>query len=144
MDPDAARALLAGFIAGAAAAFATTAIALVAVTRSPRWQARLGAAPRLPLLGVVLANALFLAWSLLGLVLGAVFIGVEDRHPRGRAGDRQLAVQRARAGTDARGHPRRRVRAAAAHAAARGHGAGRRARVRCAAAQPGRLSGAGR
>ena len=83
MESDAARALLAGFIAGAAAAFASTAIALVGVSRSARWQARLGEAPRLPLLGVVLANALFLAWSLLGLVLGAAFIGVEDRYPAG-------------------------------------------------------------
>ncbi len=83
MEHDAARALLAGFIAGAAAAFTTTAIALVALTRSPLWQLRLAAAPRLPLLGVVLANALFLVWSLLGLVLGAVFISVEDRYPAG-------------------------------------------------------------
>ena len=83
MEPDAARALLAGFLAGAAAAFATTAIVLMAMTRSPSWQARLGAAPRLPLLGVVLVNALFLMWSLLGLLLGAVFIGVEERYPAG-------------------------------------------------------------
>lgn len=83
MEADGARALLAGFIAGAAAAFATTAIGLVTMSRSSRWQARLAGAPRLPLLGVALANGLFFAWSLLGLVLGALFIAVEDRHPAG-------------------------------------------------------------
>jgi hypothetical protein len=83
VDHDAARALLAGFIAGAAVAFATTAIALVTVSRNTALQARLGEARRLPLLGVVLANALFLGWTLLGLVLGAAFIGVEDRYPDG-------------------------------------------------------------
>ena len=82
-DPEAARALLAGFVAGAAAAFATTAIALVGLSRSARWRARAGQAGRLPLplLGVVFANGLMLAWTLLGLVLGAAYLGVDDRHP---------------------------------------------------------------
>lgn len=86
MDADPARALLAGFISGAAVAFATTALALVEVSRNPTWRARLGGAPRLPLLGVLVVNALFVAWTLAGLVLGAVFVGVEDRHPDGAPG----------------------------------------------------------
>ena len=82
-DPEAARALLAGFIAGAAAALATTAIVLVSLSRSAQWQARASQVERvpLPLLGVVFANGLLLAWTLLGLVLGAAYLGVDDRHP---------------------------------------------------------------
>ena len=77
---EAGRALLAGFISGAAAAFATTAIALHSMSRSPEWRARAAGVGRvpLPLLGVLLVNGLLLGWTLLGLVLGAVYLGVED------------------------------------------------------------------
>jgi hypothetical protein len=71
-DPDTLRALVSGLIAGAAAAFASTAIVLVALARG-RWWTRLPERQRvpLPLLGVVFVNGLMLAWTLLGLVLGA-------------------------------------------------------------------------
>ena len=80
-EVEAGRALLAGFIAGAAAAFATTAIALLSMSRSPQWQVRATGVERvsLPLLGVALVNGLLLGSTLLGLMLGAAYLGVEDR-----------------------------------------------------------------
>ena len=80
-EVEAGRALLAGFIAGAAAAFATTAIALLSMSRSPQWQVRAAGVERvsLPLLGVALVNGLLLGSTLLGLMLGAAYLGVEDR-----------------------------------------------------------------
>lgn len=78
------RALVAGLIAGAAAALATTAIVLIALTRDPRW---LGRAPNLrvplPLLGVAFVNGLMLAWTALGLVLGALYLRAESSWPGG-------------------------------------------------------------
>ena len=76
-DADTARALLAGAIAGAAGALASTAIALIAIVRNERWYRR----PHtlrvpLPLLGVVFVNALMLAWTALGLLLGAAYLRV--------------------------------------------------------------------
>lgn len=69
------QALVAGFIAGAAAAFASTAVTLVAMSRGNWWR-RLPERQRipLPLMGVVFVNALMLAWTLLGLVLGAAYL----------------------------------------------------------------------
>lgn len=74
-DPTTMQALVAGLIAGAAVAFASTAIVLVALARST-WWTRLPARQRvpLPLLGVVFVNGLMLAWTLLGLVLGAGYL----------------------------------------------------------------------
>lgn len=74
------RALLAGFVSGAAAAFATTAIALRSISRSPEWRSRAASVGRvpLPLLGVVLVNGLLLVWTLLGLLLGAAYLGVAE------------------------------------------------------------------
>ena len=77
MLPDAAtlRVLLAGFIAGMAAAFATSAIALIAIARDERWLAvRPAVAVPLPALGVIFVNALMLAWTLLGLLIGAGYL----------------------------------------------------------------------
>ena len=77
MLPDAGtlRVLLAGFIAGMAGAFATSAIALIAIARDERWRAvRPAVAVPLPALGVIFVNALMLAWTLLGLLLGAVYL----------------------------------------------------------------------
>lgn len=91
-DAETARALLSGLIAGTAAAFATTAIALVAFAHDERWR---GVAPSglpgggrvpLPLLGVVFVNGLMLAWTALGLVLGAAYLRVEATHPAGGLG----------------------------------------------------------
>jgi len=86
-DADTARALLAGLIAGAAASFATTAIALTALVRDQRWQ-RLTQNLRvpLPLVGVVFVNGLMLAWTALGLLLGAAYLRTESAHPAGGLG----------------------------------------------------------
>ena len=84
MDPEAARALAAGFISGAAAALATTGIALFSMSRNAGWWVRArervaGArSVPLPLLGIVVVNAMMLAWTLLGLVLGAAYLSLDD------------------------------------------------------------------
>lgn len=83
MDAETARALFAGFTAGAAAAFVTAALALRSMSRDASWLARwrrTAAAGRtpLPLLGVLLVNGLLLGWTLLGLLLGAAYLGVGD------------------------------------------------------------------
>jgi hypothetical protein len=78
-DGDTAQALLAGWVSGAAVAFATTAVVLFAVSRDPWWQARLNRTRlRLPLLGVVIVNAMMLFWTIVGLVLGAIHLGVDQ------------------------------------------------------------------
>ena len=84
MDAEAMRALVAGFIAGAAAALATTGMALISMSRDAAWWVRArervagaGKVP-LPLLGVVVVNAMMLGWTLLGLVLGAAYDGLDD------------------------------------------------------------------
>ena len=84
MDPEAARALVAGFISGAAAALASTGIALFSMSRNAQWWVRArervaGArSVPLPLLGVVIVNAMMLAWTLLGLILGAAYLSLDD------------------------------------------------------------------
>ena len=84
MDLEAARALVAGFIAGAAAALATTGIALYTMSRNFGWwvsaRERVAGAGRvpLPLLGIVVVNAMLLGWTLLGLVLGAAYLSLDD------------------------------------------------------------------
>ena len=86
-DPETARALLAGFIAGAVTAMATTAIALWAITQGARRRGRVPQ-PRLPwpLLGVVFVNGLLLGWTALGLVLGAAYLRAESSQPAGGVG----------------------------------------------------------
>ncbi len=83
MDAETLRALFAGFVAGAAAAFVTAALALRSMSRDASWLARWrrrAAAERtpLPLLGVLLVNGLLLGWTLLGLLLGAAYLAVGD------------------------------------------------------------------
>jgi NADH:ubiquinone oxidoreductase subunit 6 (subunit J) len=75
---DTARALLAGLIAGAVGALATTAIILIAIANDERWH-RHQQHPRIPLalLGVIFVNTLMLAWTALGLILGAAYLQVE-------------------------------------------------------------------
>ncbi len=86
-DADTARALLAGLVAGAAASFATTAIALTALVRDPRWRQRTqNLRVPLPLMGVVFVNGLMLAWTALGLLLGAAYLRAESAHPAGGLG----------------------------------------------------------
>lgn len=74
------RVLLAGFISGAVVAFASSAIALVSISRSMDWRARVARVERvpLPLLGILLVNGLLLGWTLLGLMLGAIYMEVAD------------------------------------------------------------------
>ena len=81
-DADTARALLAGLIVGATAALATTAVAMIALVRDPRWLGRQQQLRiPLPLLGVVFVNGLMLAWTALGLLLGAAYLRAEASHP---------------------------------------------------------------
>ena len=75
-DGETARALLAGWVSGAAVAFTTTALLLVALAHDPAWRAIFGRTTlRLPLIGVIVVNALMLFWTLAGLVLGALYLG---------------------------------------------------------------------
>ncbi len=84
MTHETARALLAGFISGAAVAFATTFMALIVLSRSAVWQ-RLPQNRRvpMPLMGVVFVNLLMLGWTALGLILGAVYRRAESERPEG-------------------------------------------------------------
>ena len=78
-DGDTASALLAGWVSGAAVAFVTTALVLLAVSRDPAWGERLNRSRlRLPLLGIVIVNAMMLFWTLVGLMLGAIHLGIEQ------------------------------------------------------------------
>ncbi len=78
-DGETARALLAGWVSGAAVAFATTALALFALARDPVWRERFGRTRlRLPLVGVVVVNAMMLFWTVVGLILGAVYLGADQ------------------------------------------------------------------
>ncbi len=84
MTHETARALLAGFISGAAVAFATTFMTLIVLSRSAVWQ-RLPQNRRvpMPLMGVVFVNLLMLGWTALGLILGAVYLRAESERPEG-------------------------------------------------------------
>ena len=79
MNSEGAGALLAGWIAGAAVALADTAILLVMLARDPVWRERVGRTRmRLPILGIVVVNGMMFGWTLVGLVLGAVYIGADQ------------------------------------------------------------------
>jgi hypothetical protein len=84
MTDETARALLAGFISGAAVALATSFLAVVMLARSAVWQ-RLPQQRRvpLPLVGAAFVNLLILWWTALGLVLGAAYLRAESDHPAG-------------------------------------------------------------
>lgn len=76
---DTASALLAGWVSGAAVAFVTTALVLLAVSKDAAWSERLNRTRmRLPLLGVVIVNAMMLFWTIVGLILGAIHIGIDQ------------------------------------------------------------------
>jgi len=77
-----ARALLAGFISGAAAAFVSTFLILVLISRDPAWQ-RLPQNRRvpMPLVGVVFVNLMMLLWTAAGLILGAIYLRAESERP---------------------------------------------------------------
>lgn len=92
IDPDVARPLLAGFIAGVAVAFALTALLLWTLVHSPAWRHWLVrvTVPMGPL-GVVVANALLLACSMAGLLLGVLYLAVEETWPGGAPGTSNVA-----------------------------------------------------
>lgn len=74
IEPALARALLAGLVSGMVCALLTTALGLWAMTRSSAWRerwARLRVSPMIA--GVVLVNGSTLAWTAVGLVLGAIY-----------------------------------------------------------------------
>ena len=78
-DGDTGRALLAGWVSGAAVAFVTTALVLLAVAQDDGWRERLNRTRlRLPLLGVLIVNAMMLFWTLVGLMLGAIHLGIDQ------------------------------------------------------------------
>lgn len=70
----AARVLLSGLLAGAAGGVAATGITVLALVGNPGVRARLPAEMRFGLVGVVAANAMLFVWTLIGLVLGAVYL----------------------------------------------------------------------
>jgi hypothetical protein len=85
LDVDALRAVVAGFVSGVAAAFATTAVALYAFAQEvragrplplPGWER-----VRPALLGLMFVNGLMLVWSALGLLLGAAYVRAEAARP---------------------------------------------------------------
>lgn len=86
MNDAAIRALVVGFGAGVVCALATTGIAIVVLARQPFWTRPPEERPSrlrvpLPLMGVLFVNGLILLWTLLGLVLGALFLTAESRLP---------------------------------------------------------------
>ena len=90
-DPRILQALLAGLIAGATVALATTAIWMTAMARDTRWRERpLNLPIPLAAAGVVVVNAMVLGWTVAGLALGGVFLGIEDRRPAAGLGSANL------------------------------------------------------
>ncbi len=76
VDPEVARPLLAGWIAGAIVGLADTALLLLVLAHDATWPARLpGLRLSLPIFGVVAVNALLIGWTLVGIVLGAIYLG---------------------------------------------------------------------
>ena len=83
-DEQTMRALFSGLVAGMIVAFATTAIILIAISRDPRWIARAAnLRVPLPLAGIVVVNGMMLGWTLVGLVLGALYLLAEEHRPAG-------------------------------------------------------------
>lgn len=79
IDPEVGAALLAGWVSGAAVAFATTAIVLVWLSRNDDWRLRFARTTvRLPLVGVLIINGMMLGWTLVGLVLGAIYLWTDQ------------------------------------------------------------------
>jgi hypothetical protein len=79
ISPEVGAALLAGWVSGAAVAFATTAIVLVWLSRNDDWRLRFARTTvRLPLVGVLIINGMMLGWTLIGLVLGAIYLWTDQ------------------------------------------------------------------
>ena len=77
VDPEVARPLLAGWISGAALGLAETALVVIAIARSPGWPRQLsGLRVSLPVFTIVAVNGMLIGWTLIGLLLGALWIVV--------------------------------------------------------------------
>ena len=74
-----AQALFAGWVAGAIAGMVTTAVVMIFVVTTPAVRTRMPWANRLPILAILMANALTFGLTLVGLILGAVFHNVGGR-----------------------------------------------------------------
>jgi len=72
VNADLMQSLLAGWVSGAAAGLATTMLVLVWLARSPERARRLPMQVRLPILGIVVVNAMVITLTLVGLVAGAL------------------------------------------------------------------------
>ena len=76
-DPEVARPLLAGWITGAIVGLADAALLVIAVTRAPGWPQQLaGFRVSLPAVAIVAVNGMLIGWTLVGLLLGALWIVV--------------------------------------------------------------------
>lgn len=76
-DPDILRPLLAGWIIGAAIGLLETALVVIAVARSPRWPDQLSYfRVSIPAFTIAMANAMLIGWTLIGLLMGALWIAV--------------------------------------------------------------------
>lgn len=73
LDADLAQSLFAGWVAGAVAGMIATVLLMVLLARRPALATRLPWQQRLPILGIVVANALVIVLTMIGLVLGALF-----------------------------------------------------------------------
>lgn len=67
------QALVAGWVSGAVAGLAATAAVLIFLARRPAVARRLPWQQRLPILGIIFANAFLFGLTIIGLVLGALF-----------------------------------------------------------------------
>lgn len=67
------QSLLAGWLSGAAAGIGVTALVMTWLSRRPDLARRLPFQARLPILGIVVVNAMAFGLTLIGLVLGAVY-----------------------------------------------------------------------
>ncbi|MEX2373473.1 MAG: hypothetical protein WD800_06675 [Dehalococcoidia bacterium] len=73
MNAEAAQALMAGWLSGATAGLAVTALVLVTASRTPALATRLPFQGRLGILGIVAANVMVFGLSLIGLLLGTAY-----------------------------------------------------------------------
>ena len=77
MNLDAARTLLAGWLAGAVVGLGDTALLLVILALHPGWATRLPAFRiRLSFVGMFVANGMVIGWTLVGLLMGALLLKV--------------------------------------------------------------------
>lgn len=76
MNVELMQALTAGWVSGVVAGMVGTAMLLVLIARRPQLASRLPLPNKLPVLGIVFANALTISLTLVGLVLGAIHHGV--------------------------------------------------------------------